>query len=56
MKEDDQGVWEVEINKDLHGTYYDFTIHGSDAPGNHFFDTNPVHSCPHVEGHAAPGL
>jgi len=43
MQEDDQGVWEAFFDKDLHGVYYDFTIHGHDDPGNHFFNTNPVH-------------
>lgn len=43
MKEDGDGVWEYTVNKDLHGVYYDFTIHGADEPGNHFYETNPVH-------------
>ena len=43
MKEDDQGVWEAFFEEDLHGVYYDFTIHGADDPGNHFFETNPIH-------------
>jgi pullulanase len=43
MKPDDQGVWEAEFSEDLHGVYYDFTVHGSDDPGNHFYETNPVH-------------
>ncbi|MDW3193243.1 MAG: alpha-amylase family glycosyl hydrolase [Cytophagales bacterium] len=43
MKADRDGVWEASFAEDLHGTYYDFTIHGSDDPGNHFFETNPVH-------------
>ncbi len=43
LKEDTQGVWEVKFQEDLHGTYYDFTIHGADDPGNHFYETNPVH-------------
>ena len=40
---DNQGVWEVIFSEDLHGTYYDFTVHGSDDPGNFFYETNPVH-------------
>ncbi len=40
---DEQGVWEKTIEEDLHGIYYDFTVHGSDDPGNHFYGTNPVH-------------
>lgn len=43
MKEDTNGVWEAFFDKDLHGTYYDFTIHGYDEPGNYFYETNPVH-------------
>ncbi|MDX1908866.1 MAG: alpha-amylase family glycosyl hydrolase [Bacteroidia bacterium] len=40
---DAQGVWEITFPEDLHGVYYDFTVHGSDDPGNHFFETHPVH-------------
>ena len=43
MKEDAQGVWEAFFDEDLHGVYYDFTVHGHDEPGNHFYETNPVH-------------
>ena len=43
MQVDEDGVWEIEIPGDLHGVYYDFTIHGPDEPGNHFYETNPVH-------------
>ncbi len=43
MKIDEQGVWELLIDENLHGIYYDFTVHGSDDPGNHFYETNPVH-------------
>jgi len=43
MKEDADGVWEAFFDQDLHGTYYDFTIHGADDPGNNFYETNPVH-------------
>jgi len=43
LKEDSHGVWEIIIPKDLHGIYYDYTIHGSDDPGNFFYETNPVH-------------
>ena len=43
MVEDAQGVWEIEYSEDLHGVYYDFTVHGADDPGNHFYGTNPVH-------------
>ena len=43
MEVDEQGVWEASFPEDLHGTYYDFTIHGADDPGNYFYGTNPVH-------------
>lgn len=43
LQQDADGVWEISFPQDLHGTYYDFTVHGSDEPGNHFFETNPVH-------------
>lgn len=43
LVEDAQGVWEIEFPTDLHGVYYDFTVHGSDDPGNFFYETNPVH-------------
>lgn len=43
MKEDKQGVWETHFDQNLHGIYYDFTVHGNDDPGNTFFETNPVH-------------
>ncbi|MHA7128480.1 alpha-amylase family glycosyl hydrolase [Algoriphagus namhaensis] len=43
LKVDENGVWEISFEEDLHGVYYDFTVHGSDDPGNHFYETNPVH-------------
>ena len=43
MQEDQDGVWEIKWEEDLHGTYYDFTIHGAQEPGNQFFETYPVH-------------
>ncbi len=43
LKADDNGVWEIAISEDLHGVYYDFTVHGSKDPGNHFYEANPVH-------------
>ena len=43
LTEDAQGVWEIEFPEDLHGIYYDFTVHGATDPGNHFYETNPVH-------------
>ena len=43
MTRDAAGVWEAVVAGDLHGTYYDFTIHGPDDPGNFFYETHPVH-------------
>lgn len=43
MEVDERGVWEAFFDEDLHGTWYDFTIHGPDDPGNHFYATTPVH-------------
>ncbi|MEO1434064.1 MAG: alpha-amylase family glycosyl hydrolase [Bacteroidota bacterium] len=40
---DPDGVWEVTIPKNLNGVYYDFTVHGFDEPGNHFYESDPVH-------------
>ena len=37
------GVWETSVGKDLNGIYYDYTIHGPAEPGDHFYETNPVH-------------
>lgn len=43
MAKDADGVWEVEVAGDLHGTWYDFTVHGPADPGNYFYETHPVH-------------
>ncbi|MBB3699343.1 alpha-amylase family glycosyl hydrolase [Flammeovirga yaeyamensis] len=43
MKEDQDGVWEAFFDEDLHGTWYDFTIHGFDDPGNLFYETTKAH-------------
>ncbi|MDT8341172.1 MAG: alpha-amylase family glycosyl hydrolase [Longimicrobiales bacterium] len=43
MARDADGVWEAALPVDLHGTWYDFTVHGPPDPGNHFFETHPVH-------------
>jgi len=43
MEVDDEGVWEALFDEDLHGVYYDFTIHGPQDPGNMFYETHPVH-------------
>lgn len=44
MKQDDDGVWEAEESGDLHGVYYDFTVHGPQDPGNLFYETHPAHA------------
>ncbi|MDX2284004.1 MAG: alpha-amylase family glycosyl hydrolase [Bacteroidia bacterium] len=43
LRADADGVWETTVPGNLHGVYYDYTIHGFDDPGNHFYETNPVH-------------
>jgi pullulanase/glycogen debranching enzyme len=43
MVKDADGVWETTQAGDLHGTWYDFTVHGPADPGNWFYETNPVH-------------
>jgi pullulanase/glycogen debranching enzyme len=43
MVRDEDGVWEAVESGDLHGTWYDFTVHGPSDPGNWFYDTHPVH-------------
>jgi pullulanase/glycogen debranching enzyme len=43
MVKDAQGVWEARLPGDLHGTWYDFTVHGPADPGNFFYETKPVH-------------
>jgi pullulanase/glycogen debranching enzyme len=43
MTRDADGVWETTLVGNLHGTWYDFTVHGPADPGNFFFETNPVH-------------
>jgi pullulanase len=40
---DKDGVWETSVAGDLHGTFYDFTVHGQAGPGMFFYETNPVH-------------
>lgn len=40
---DAKGVWEGTARGDLHGVWYDFTVHGPDDPGNYFYETHPVH-------------
>jgi Carbohydrate-binding module 48 (Isoamylase N-terminal domain)/Alpha amylase, catalytic domain len=43
MIRDQDGVWEASVPRDLHGAYYDFTVHGHSGPGMFFYETNPVH-------------
>jgi pullulanase/glycogen debranching enzyme len=43
MERDGDGVWEAAEAGDLHGTWYDFTVHGPPDPGNWFYETHPVH-------------
>jgi len=43
MARDENGVWEATQPGDLHGTWYDFTVHGPADPGNWFHETHPVH-------------
>ncbi|MEZ4686919.1 MAG: hypothetical protein R3B47_12895 [Bacteroidia bacterium] len=43
MEVDEHGVWEAYIAGDMSGSWYDFTVHGSEQPGNHFYETNPKH-------------
>lgn len=43
MQRDANGVFEAQFEGDLHGVYYDFTVHGPNDPGNQFYGTEPVH-------------
>ncbi|MFK7808911.1 MAG: alpha-amylase family glycosyl hydrolase [Saprospiraceae bacterium] len=43
LQQDQEGVWEIIFDEDLHGVYYDFTVHGAQEPSNHFYESNPVH-------------
>lgn len=43
MKRDKDGVWERVFPQNLNKIWYDFTVHGAGDPGNHFYETNPVH-------------
>lgn len=43
MVQDKDGVWEYLHPENIKGLYYDFTVHGFDEPGNHFFESTPVH-------------
>ena len=43
MTRDADGVWEARVPGNLHGTWYDFTVHGPEDPGNWFYESHPVH-------------
>jgi pullulanase/glycogen debranching enzyme len=43
MVKDEIGVWEAAEAGNLHGTWYDLTVHGPEDPGNFFYETHPVH-------------
>jgi len=43
MISDEFGVWEITFDENMKGIYYDFTIHGSDDPGNYFYEQVPIH-------------
>lgn len=43
LQTDSQGVWEIEIYKNLDKVYYDYTVHGFAEKGNNFFENRPVH-------------
>jgi len=43
MVRDTDGVFEATLEGNLKGTYYDFTAHGPDDPGNQFYEQQPVH-------------
>ncbi|WP_238383137.1 alpha-amylase family glycosyl hydrolase [Rubripirellula obstinata] len=42
MVRDEDGIWESSVDSDLHGIYYDFSVHGPSDPGNYFYETHPV--------------
>ncbi len=43
LNPDENHVWEIALPGNLEGVYYDYTVHGFDEPGNHFYESNPVH-------------
>jgi pullulanase/glycogen debranching enzyme len=43
MARDETGVWEAIEDGNLHGRWYDFTVHGPADPGNWFYETHPTH-------------
>ena len=43
LVQDADGVWEKVLPGNLHGTWYDYTVHGFEDPGNHFYESVPQH-------------
>jgi pullulanase len=43
MTKSEDGTWETVEAGDLHGAWYDFTVHGPPDPGNWFHGTHPAH-------------
>ena len=43
LAEDQNGVWETVVEGNLHGIYYDYTVHGAVEKGNYFYESNPIH-------------
>lgn len=43
LESDEMGVWSVRRAGDLHGIFYDFTVHGVTGPGTRYYETHPVH-------------
>ncbi len=43
MVQDENGVWEAELTGNLKGIYYDFTVHGPEEPGSHFYEQEKEH-------------
>ena len=43
LRRDDRAVWEAEVDGNLEGRWYDFTVHGPADPGNEFYEQLPIH-------------
>ncbi|WP_262692175.1 alpha-amylase family glycosyl hydrolase [Kordiimonas aestuarii] len=43
MRRDKDGVFEAILKSNLKGTWYDFTAHGPNDPGNEFYEQKPAH-------------
>jgi pullulanase/glycogen debranching enzyme len=43
LEKDKDAVWEATLPGNLHGVWYDYTVHGHPDPGNFFFETHPYH-------------